>query len=533
MNLKRTWLAVPAVVALSLTACAGGSTGGSASSDGSGGIVTAYGSEPQNPLIPANTNENGGGRIVDSLFSRLTYYKADGSSQNDVAESITTEDSKLWTVKLHNDRKFSDGTPVMAKNFVEAWKMAAKESMNSVNFFEPIMGADDEGAGDLTGLKVVDDYTFTIELKQPTADFAGRLGYTAFSPLPDSTLADPKKGGEHPVGNGPYMVASDTAWEHNVKISLVPNPHYKGDLTPKNKGVDIVFYSSLDAAYADLTSGTLDVLDSVPSSVYTTYESELQGRTVNQPAAVFQSFVVPDRLEHFGGEEGKLRRQALSYAINRDEITKTIFAGTRTPAKDFTSPVVDGYKDNLPGSEVLKYNPAKAKELWAKADAISPWSGTFKLAYNSDGGHSTWVDAVTNSIKNTLGIAAEGNPYADFKSLRNDVSSRSIATAFRTGWQGDYPGMFNFLSPLYVTGAGSNDGPYSNPEFDGLMRKAAAATTSAESIKIMDQAQEILLKDLPVIPLWYANTTGGWSDKVSNVVFNWNSTVTYANVVKK
>lgn len=146
MNLKRSWLAVPAVLGLALTACSSGSTG---SSDN---FVTVNGSEPQNPLIPANTNETGGGRIVSSIFSSPAYYAADGSTQLDAAESITPNaDNTEWTIKLRRDGKFSDGTPVLAKNFVEAWKMATKENLGSASFFADVIGTDDDGAGDMEG----------------------------------------------------------------------------------------------------------------------------------------------------------------------------------------------------------------------------------------------------------------------------------------------------------------------------------------------------------------------------------------------
>lgn len=537
MNLKRTWLAVPAVFALGLAACSGGgdansNASGSNASGSSTGIISTNGSEPQNPLIPANTNETGGGRILDAIFAGLVYYDASGATHMDMAESIEpNEDSTVWTVKLKEGQKFSDGSEVKAHNFVDAWKKGASEAMLSSYFFEPIAGSDDEGAGDLTGLEVVDDYTFTVTLKAPAADFSQRLGYAAYFPLPDSTLEDMETGGEQPVGNGPYMVA-EGGWEHNAQIHLIPNPEYKGDNVAKNGGVDIIFYSSLDAAYQDLLSGNLDVLDALPDSAFATYEADLSGRSVNQPAAIFQSFAIPSSLEHFSGEEGNLRRQAISYAIDRDTITDTIFSGTRTPTKDFTSPVVDGYNDSVPGSEVLTYNADKAKELWAKADAISPWSGTFSIAYNSDGGHQAWVDAVTNSVKNTLGIDAVGAPYPDFKSLRSEVTNRTITSAFRTGWQADYPGKYNFLAPIYGTGAGSNDTDYSSAEFDGLLQQAASASSNDEANSILDKAQEVLFKDLPVIPLWYSNVVGGWSENVDNVVFGWNSVPIYNAITK-
>ena len=536
MNLKRSWLAVPAVLGLTLTACSSGSTGsngGSSSGGSTDNIVVVNGSEPQNPLIPANTNETGGGRIVSSIFSSPAYYAADGSTQLDAAESITpNSDNTEWTIKLRADGKFSDGTPVLAKNFVEAWKMATKQNLGSASFFASVIGTDDDGAGDMEGgLEIIDDYTFVIKLKGPESDFMKRLGYTAYSPLPDSTLADPKNGGEHPVGNGPYMPNGDNAWQHSKQIDLAVNPNYSGPRTAKNGGLRIVFYQSLDAAYADLSSNDLDVLDAVPNSVFSSYQQELSGRTANQPAAVIQYVTIPSRLEHFSGEEGKLRRKAISMSIDRDSIIKTVFAGTRTAAKDFTSPAIDGYKEGLKGSEVLTYNPEKAKELWAQANAISPWSGKFLLSYNSDGGHQQWVDATCNSIKNTLGIEAEGDAYADFKSLLGDMKAGTTKGAFRQGWQGDYPSVYNFLFPTYSSSASSNYSGWKSSQFDKYLSDSLSAS-GTEALDLQYKAEELLFEDMPVIPTWYSNTNGAWSTKVSNVQFTWNSTVSYYAITK-
>ena len=534
MTLKKS-LAVTAAatLALSLAACSSDSESDSAGGTGdsaSGGdnYVIVNGTEPQNPLVPANTNEVGGGRIVDSIFAGLVYYNVDGSVENDLAESIELEGDKTYRVTLKEGATFTDGTPVTSESFVNAWNYAVANDQLSAYFFEPILGYE-EGVEEMEGLQVIDDTTFTIELNQPESDFPLRLGYSAFYPLPESAFEDMQAFGENPVGNGPYKLSE---WNHNQDALIVPNEDYDGGRAPQNDGVKFVFYPTFDAAYADLLSDNLDVLDAIPDFAFSTYEDELQGRSINQPSAVFQSFTIPERLEHFSGEEGALRRQAISMAVNRDEITETIFEGTRTPATDFTSPVIDGHSDSLTGAEVLEYNPERAKELWAEADAIAPFNGEFTISYNADGGHQAWVDAVANSIRNTLGINAIGNPYPDFKSLRDDVTNRTIDGAFRTGWQADYPSLGNFLGPLYGTGAGSNDGDYSNPDFDAKLSEAAGAEDAEQAVTSYNEAQEILLQDLPAIPTWYSNAVGGYSNNVDNVEFMWNSQPAYYQITK-
>lgn len=531
---KPAALLAAGVLGLGLVACSDSGSGdggqdGAAGGDGGGdNYVTSMGTEPQNPLIPANTNEVGGGNIVDLIYSGLVYYDAEGEVQNEMAESIEPEGDTTYRVTLKDDITFSDGSPITSANFVDAWNYAVAESMLSSYFFEPILGYE-EGVESMEGLEVVDDQTFTIELAQPEADFPLRLGYSAFYPLHESAYDDIAAYGEDPIGNGPYDLAE---WNHNQNALVTPNAEYDGERTPQNDGIDFVFYAQQDAAYADLLAGNLDVLDQIPDTAFATYEQELGDRQVNQPSAVFQSVTAHMELEHLSGEEGNLRRQAISHAINREEITDTIFQGTRTPATDFTSPVIPGHSDTLEGAEVLQYDPERAAELWAQADEIAPFEGELSIAYNADGGHQAWVDAVANSIRNTLGVEAIGNPYPDFKSLRDDVTNRAMDGAFRTGWQADYPSLGNFLGPLYGTGAGSNDGDYSNEEFDQLLTDARAAATPEEAAPIYNEAQEILLQELPAIPLWYQNVTGGWGEDVENVTFSWKSVPVYYEITK-
>lgn len=532
-------LALLGATSLVLAGCASSGGGTGTETEGTGGstdaVITTNGSEPQNPLIPTNTNETGGGKVIDSIFAGLISYAADGSVVNDVAEEITTDSPTQLTVKIRKGLKFTNGEEVTADNFIKAWNYGALASntQNSSYFFEDIEGFSYDADSELSGLKQVDDYTFTITLNKPAADFAQRLGYSAFAPLPDVAFDDMKAFGENPIGNGPYKLAEEGAWQHDVRIDLVPNEDYDGPRKAKNGGLDIVFYANQEGAYQDLQAGNLDVLDAIPDSALETYESDLDGRAVNQPAAIFQSLTIPEWLDGFQtDEEGKLRRAAISHAINRDQITEVIFKGTRTPAKDFTSPVIDGWSDSVPGNEVLEYDPELAKELWDQANAIQPYSGEdFTIAYNADGGHQTWVDAVANSISGALGITAVGQPFPDFASYLDARDNEKVG-AFRAGWQADYPGLYNFLGPLYATGAGSNDGKYSDKAFDDLLAKGISETDEAARNATLLEAQSVLFEDLPALPLWYSNVNGGWADGVQNVEFGWNSVPLYYEITK-
>ncbi|WP_186324446.1 ABC transporter substrate-binding protein [Microbacterium paludicola] len=522
---------------LVLAGCAGGGDNAGNGDSGEGaasGIITANNTEPQKGLIPADTSEVGGGKVVDLLWEGLVYYDADGQTQMGVAESIESDDSTTWTVKLREDAVFSDGTPVQAHNFVDAWNYAANidNALDNQYFFGDIEGfSESEPVEEMSGLKVVDDYTFTVTA---TPDFPDRLGYSAYYPLPDVAFEDMEAFGQNPIGNGLYMLDGDGAWKHDESISLVKNDSYVGPREAKNDGVFFKIYASLDAAYSDLQGGNLDVLDQIPDTAFSVFESDLGDRAINQAGALITTLAISTNLPHFGmDEEGKLRRQALSLAVDREEIIDAIFEGTNIPAKDFTSPVVDGYTEDLAGGDVLEFDPERAADLWAQADAISPFEGTIEVATNSDGPHQVWIEAVANQWKNNLGVDSAPKLYPTFAAFLDDREADVVGGPFRAGWQADYPGAYNFLQPLYFTNASSNHGFYSNPEFDALLNEAVSTSDHDESIAKLHEAQEILLADLPSIPLWYQGTTGGFSEDVDGVQFGWNSVPIFNEITKK
>ena len=328
------------------------------------GIIRANGTEPANPLIPTATTETGGGRIVDQLFAGLVAYKKDGSIVNEVASSITSDDNLAWTVKLNDGWTFSDGTQVTAGSFVDAWNYGALSTNNQLNsyFFYPIAGFDDVQAEDpkvetMSGLKVVSDDEFTITLAQPEREFPLRLGYSAFFPLPKVAFDNFKAFGENPIGNGPYKMSKKGAWRHAKGATLVPNEHaMHGNRQPKNDGIEFKFYLSTDTAYTDVQSGNLDLLDQVPSGAFGSFRDDDSVKAYQEAGSVFESFTFPDNMAHFGrDEEGLLRRAAVSMAIDRPQITENIFRGTRTPADDFSSPLMPGFNSELKGGDVLDF----------------------------------------------------------------------------------------------------------------------------------------------------------------------------------
>jgi oligopeptide transport system substrate-binding protein len=528
----RAMAAVGATSLLLLAACGGGGgstpqPGSSQSAGQAGGEVTLYGCTPKNPLVPGNTNESCGSYVVVPITAKLIKYDVENASPiNDIAESIETKDNKLFTVKL-KPYKFHDGTEVKAKNFVDAWNYTAYGPNGQANsyFFAPVTGyagtqcpdADCKQAPKtktMTGLKVVDDKTFTIQTAEPVSNLPVRLGYNAFAPLPDSFFADPKAYEEKPIGAGPFKLESKT----NTEFVLTKFADYGGDPKPSVDKVTLRIYQDSAAAYADIVANNLDYLDTIPPDqlVGEAFKDDLPDRWLQREAGRFSNVT-------FSPWDPQMKdnvelRKALSMAIDRNLIADKVFNNTVTPATGWVSPVVDGFKAGACG-DACNFDAAKAKAAY---DAAGGYKGTLTMTYNADNAiNKAYSEAICNSIKNAVGADCRAVPTVDFATFQKKLDGKELKGMFRQGWVMDYPSIENFLSPIYSKGAigngGSNYSEYNNPAFEKLLVQAAAAKTSDEANTLYQQAEALLGKDMPTAPLWYPKTTVGFSDKVTNV----------------
>ncbi|MBP2340788.1 oligopeptide transport system substrate-binding protein [Saccharothrix coeruleofusca] len=512
-------------VALVAAGCGAAETTGSADAG-----ITIFNTEPENPLVPGNTTETGGSRVLDPLFTGLVEYRGeDAQPANAMAESIETTDSKVFTVKIKQGWKFHDGSPVTAKSFVDAWNWTAygPNATQGATFFSQIQGYQDVHPADpdgpdgpekaptpttdaMSGLVVVDDHTFTITLSEAFSVFPVTVGYEVFAPLPEAFFKDRAAFEAAPIGNGPFKFVSR---QPGAEIKLTRYDDYQGSDKATFKDLTLKVYQSRESAYADLVANNLDFLEELPPNALAgkKYESDLGDRVVQRETLNNQTIAFPFYLKPYDNVD---LRRAISMAINREEITQRIFEGTRKPADGWVHPLMKGYTPGQCG-EYCTYNPEKAKESFQK----SGYTGEILLLSNTDGGHQEWAEAVANSIKNTLGVETRFVPSTSFGEFRQKVNAHEMTGMYRSGWIADYPSIQNWLSPLFRTGASSNDGLYSNPAFDAKIAEADKATSEDEAIKLYLEAERIVAQDMPSIPLWTQNTIAGKSNrlKVANL----------------
>jgi ABC-type transport system substrate-binding protein len=513
-------------LALAATACGGGDGDGEDEGGGaSGGTFSLYIGEPENPLVPSNTSETEGGQVVDALFTGLVEYDPETTelAMTGVAESIESEDSQNWTIKLNEGWTFHDGTPVTSDSFIKAWNFASNSTnaqggsyfFANIDGYEALQGKDKAppASTELSGLKKVSDTEFTVKLKDPFRQYPLTLGYTAFSPLPEAFFAGkPAQDafGKKPIGNGPFKADGD--FQPGKGFTISRYEEYPGTKA-KADAVEFRVYTEVNTAYTDVQAGNLDFSD-VPPDAIATFQDEFGDRAIDRETSTFQYMGFPTYDPRF---KDKRVRQAFSMAVDRKAITDAIFNGTRKPAYSAISPVVDGHREDA--CKFCEYKPDEAKALLEETDFDT--SKPVDLWFNAGAGHDEWVQAVGNNLRDNLGITYKLQGGLMFAEYLPKGDAKGFTGPFRLGWAMDYPSPQNYLEPLYSTKSlppnGSNSAFYSNPEFDKLVEEGNSAENNEEAIEKYQAAEDVLLEDMPIMPMFFSRGNYVHSEKISNV----------------
>jgi oligopeptide transport system substrate-binding protein len=541
---RATVLAAIATVSLVAAGCSGGGDDTGDPDATANASITINGVQPELGLVPGNTSETGGGNILDHLWTGLiTYPPGGGEPENAVAESIETPDSQNYTVKLKKGTKFHDGTEVKAKNFVDAWNYTAlaTNAQQQSSFFTDIEGfadvhpEDPDGDGPrkapepkaqtMSGLKVVDDYTFTVKLQAPFSIFKTKLGFAAYSPMPDIFFQQgPDTFGREPIGNGPVKFVS---WQDNVEIKLARFDDYTLADKVKVKEVTVKLYQQDTAAYADLLSDNLDFMQQVPveNLAGENWKKDLGDRALEISIPVQQIISFPIYDPKFKNPD---LRRAISLAINRQEIADKIFFNTRKPATSWAAP-------GTPGAEqftctACEYDKEEAVALLQKAGGFD---GRLVFRYNSDSSHKVWMEAVAQSVKNTLGIDAVAQGIPTFDAFRQQINAHQMDGPYRAAWQADYPDSENWVGPLYVKGAGSNDGLYDNADVNRLYAEGTKAPTVEAAHAKFAEAIKIVDAEVPSMPIVAVSQQSGISKRMKPIKTDWVGVIDLSSIELK
>ena len=490
------------------------------------GTVRGALSEPL-AIDPQLVSESEGFEVARLLFEGLTRYDPDGGSViPGVAEAWEpNEDNTVWTFRLRQGVTFSDGSPLTAHDFVYSFNRLADPDLGSSAEYlgghrgARILGWEEVSSGEGTGVVgdqsvegvvAIDELTFQITTDAPMAFVPKILAHPAFSPV-KAVHVDSDMWSEMPIGNGPYKMAEP--WQHDVSITMERNDNYYGVPGSLDR-VDFHIFAGPDAEFEALLDGRIDVLVLGPG--------ELERARAQYPNL---SETYQDSFDHFIGFPTQIppydspeMRRALVMAVDRESVAEDILG--EPVANGFVPLAAYGFLDGLDSCPGCVYDPVAAKDLFDDLGGIP--GNKVTLAFVAGEDHEHFMEAIANDWEKNLGLdvellALQWAAYLEFLGL---TGGPKPVEPYLLSWSWSYPSAYSFLAPMYSTDSPDNFAAYSNSDFDDLMDAAARAPTEDDAIPLLEEAQRILGKEFPVMPLTYGLVRYVWSDAVDNVAYD-------------
>lgn len=470
-------------------------------------------------------------QITTALFDGLTDFdfteKCSPELKGQVAESWeSNDDATEFTFKIKDDQVFSDGTPVLPSNFKAAWERNGSAELASaygylVTYIEGGAELQEGKTDELSGVTADDDaMTLTVKLSAANADFPSIVSHPFFSP---ANTKDLEKIGNTTgwgdkgltIGNGPFVL--DTA--NDQEVVLTPNDKWGGNVygDTEVKLDKLVFKQTIDVetAFQAFEAGEGDDAP-VPSGKYQDALNTYPNNSIVDPNLGSYYFDFGEDDPEVGGPDNVKLRQAISLAIDRDELNTKVYEDTRTISTGLVPPGTPGYKEGL--CDYCKLDVDKAKQLYQEwQDGGGKLTKPIKINFNEGGSHGDVAAIIQSNLKDNLGIETELAGVAEdyFKV----VAEPGGCNFCRSGWYADYPTYGNFMVDLFSAASigGNNFGRFDDPKFEDLIAQAQAEPDDTKRGELYNQAESYMLNDqTAAVPLvWY---TGGqvFRDNVQN-----------------
>lgn len=465
--------------------------------------------------------------IMLDLYEGLMAYGPDGKPVPGVAEKWTVSpDGKTYTFKLRDDAKWSDGSPVTSADFDFAWKriLDPKTAAEYAYYLDPIMNAAEIRTGKMDpaklGIETPDDKTLVVHLKAPTPFFIGMLVHQSMAPIDKAQFLKLGKDFTKPgvmISNGAYMLKEAVPQDH---ITLVKNPYYHDASKVKIDEVRYFPTEDQDAELKRYLAGELDITYDIPSQQIPVMKSERPKEA--HVAPYFGTYFYTYNLTHEPWKSNLDLRKALSLAIDRDIIVKNVTKGEQIPTFSFVPPGTDNFAPWTPDDAKLTQaeRDAKAKELFAKAGYGPDKPLSVEFVYNTQEAHKKVAIAIAAMWKQKLGVETtlKNEEWGTFQADRNNKTFKDIA---RHGWIGDFNDATNFLDLFKSDVGAQSPAGYANPAYDKLMAAAVDETDLKKRAEILKQAEQMMIADQPIIPIYtYTNKhmisprVEGWVDNL-------------------
>ena len=492
-------------------------------------IKINVGTEPKT-IDPTLNSSVDGSIYIAHAFEGLSTKDKDGKITYGVAESWDISDDGLtYTFKIRSNAKWSDGKPVTANDFVYTWQRAVDPMTASEYSYQlaPIKNATAITEGsmpiDTLGVRAIDERTLEVNLGAPTAYFLELTAFTTYYPVRQDIIeAHGDKWSLKPetyIGNGPFKMIERSV---DDKIVMAKNEHYWAidEIVPTQ--LVFVLMQNENASVAGIKEGSLHFADEPPPQDIPALIEE--GLVQIHPYLGTYYYVLNFTNETLSDSRV---RKALNLAIDRTYIVKQVSKGGQLPADGFVPSGVNDAKGDFRenGDEYYSVDPADYEANVAMAKVLMAEAGypdgkgfpVLEFKTNPTTVHTSIFEAVQQMWKENLGIdvTMSQEEWAVFQQTRDD---KNFVFA-RHGWIGDYNDPMTFID-VFVSDSPQNNGGYSNAKFDEFIQTAKMSGDQNVRMNAMHEAENILLDEMGLIPLYFYTQPLLVDPKLKGVVFD-------------
>ncbi|GCF92645.1 peptide ABC transporter substrate-binding protein [Enterococcus florum] len=537
MSKKRvfSFLAVCGIVLSGCSTGGGGSTdsdGGSASGgSGSGKEFNVVIQQELPSMDPSIATDMYAFSAINNVYEGL--YRLDKESAPEPAgaaeEAEVSEDGLTYKIKLREDAKWTDGSDVVADDYVFAWQRTVDPDTASeyAYMFEPVANAAEITAGEKDkeelGIKAVSDHELEITLANPTPYFDYLLAFPSFFPQKESVVEehgkDFAKTSDNAVYNGPFVLSEFDGPGTDTEWAYVKNDDYWDKDTVQLDKINVSVVKEVSTALNLFEDGQADDI---------VLTGELASQKANDDAFVSQPesstfYMEMNQIEEDSPFRNENLRKAISYSIDRDALVNSILSDGSiastglVPEKTMSSP--DGEDFAKAVGSVLEHDEKKAKEHWEKAkEELNIDSLDFEIIASDTDSVKKMMEYVQEALQSTLdGVKVSLAPVP--LSVRLDRSNKGDFDVVIGGWGADYADASSFIN-LFTTGNSYNRGKWSSEEYDKLVD--AAATTDANDPEKrwedLIEAEKVIMAEQGMIPLYQKAESHMRNPKVKGVV---------------
>ncbi|HEU4808602.1 MAG TPA: ABC transporter substrate-binding protein [Homoserinimonas sp.] len=498
-NARRGWalratVAGAAALALTLTACSGGSSEApEAEAERGGNMVTVLGFDPET-LNPGLTTSNDTAFIVAQVFEALVWSDADGKPQPLLAESWEVSDDELtYTFSLRDGVTWHDGEPFTSADVKWTFETGLENNARAQTALKHVAAID-----------TPDDLTVVITLDTPQAAFLTQMKVFDTPIMPkhvyDGTDINQNPANQAPIGTGPFVFAE---WDHGSAVTLEANEDYWDEGLPYLDSITFSVMSDAAQRTIALQTGQADFV-----GAFYLARADVEALEADENMVVRKQTTIPSlhfmQMNHENEYLGdKKVRQALAYAIDRERIVEQAMSGLAVAGKgSFGNGFPWMYNEDVSYDKLYPFDPEKAKELLE--DAGVPEGTNFRVTYDASKVHFQAAGAIIKDNLKQVGIEVTLQPMEASVYKDNVYTNRDFDLAIQSFTSSGDPaiGYHRIYVSTPTNEVNKNATGYSNPEVDELLDKAASVSDFEERGEFYKQAQEILNEDIPTLILF-------------------------------